>query len=237
MRKIFCLLSTCLLLVTTYAQTPGNELAIKYLDTLLVAGNHKVEVLGKDIPDHLRQLAYKYRQSINDNMSWYKKYSQEHASEEPLPYHKNFGISNEEYDEMNSEFASVDMKVKSVKSLKIDKTGDRIQFDGDDNFTIFDAVVIDLKNNTVLIDEEQIPFAGEIHATESEGGITWSGYKWMLEEGSMDAVKAFKPVDYTMIELRIGKTTQTNKIVILYKTIYVEEGNPVLNGSLTAYIN
>ncbi len=238
MKKSLYLLGTSmLLLVNSYSQTPDSTFAIKYLDEMLSAGPHKVELLEKDVSDDLRNIILKYRESISGNMDWYSKYSQEHAGKDPLPYHKNFGITSQEYDNMNIEFASSRMKVKAVKSLNVNKTGEKIEFSGDNNFTIFDAVVVDLENNVLIVDERRIPYSGKVNENGLAGEHVWSGHRWLLEVGSMEDVKAFKPVDYTMIDLSIGRTATSDKVIVIFKAIYVEEGKPVLNGSVTAYLN
>src|SRR5690606_29376422 len=82
------------------AQDARETLAINYIDGLLRPGNHKVEILEKDIPADLRRIVLQYRQAVADNMQWFNTYSQENKGTDPLPYHENFGISADEYNRM-----------------------------------------------------------------------------------------------------------------------------------------
>lgn len=227
----------CLLSLATFGQAPKEVTAVGFLNNTLTNGTHKFTILEKDIPADLRKIALRYRQAVSDSMQWFHEYSQLYADQSPLPYHKNFGISEAEYDRMNNEFPRLKMKTKDVKTLEVNKTDGYIGFKGDGVFTIFDAVVIDVNNDKMLIDEQAVPYSGEVSEDESSGFGAWKGYKWRAESGSMDDVKAFKDTDYSLIEISVGKTLQSNKTVIVYKTIYVEGGEPRINGSVTGYLD
>jgi len=219
------------------AQDTKEAVAINYIDGLLTQGIHKLEILEKNISPDLKQIVLRYRKAISDSMDWYQRYSQENKDQNPLPYHINFGISQAEYDRMNKEFPIQKMKVKSSRAITINKTDEKLNFKGDGDFTIFNTVVVDTKNKTILVDDQLIPYVGEFAEGESSGFGPWKGYRWKLETGSMDDIKAFKQTDYNLIDITIGKTLETNKIVVQYKTISVEGGTPRINGSLTGYLN
>ncbi|MBS1688759.1 MAG: hypothetical protein JSS96_08540, partial [Bacteroidetes bacterium] len=199
--------------LTAYCQKADEATAINFATTLLTPGSHKLEILEKNIPADLRQIITTYRKAVQDSLQWYNTYSQQHKNETPLPYHNNFGITEVEYNRMNKEFPLLKMKVKTTKEFVVNNTNDQIALKGDDDFTLLDAITIDTKNKTLVIGGEQIPYTGEVNENEESGVGTWKGYNWKLEVGSMDDVKAFKPVDYTMIDLTLGKTTD-NKAVL-----------------------
>lgn len=219
------------------AQDVKEAVAIDYINGLLSQGNHKLEILEKDISPDLKQIVLRYRKAVSDSMEWYQNYSQENKNQNPLPYHVNFGISQAEYERMNREFPLQKMKIKSSRTLTVNKAEDKINFKGDGDFTIFNTVAIDTKNKTMIVDDQLIPYAGEFTEGETSGFGSWKGYRWKLESGNMDDIKAFKQTDYNLIDITIGKTLETNKIVVQYKTISVESGTPRINGSLTGYLN
>lgn len=236
MKKCIYLFLLSLLPLAGFAQSKEN-IAINYVNSLLPTGNHKLEILEKDIPKDLMEIILRYRKAIDDSIDWYNAYSQEHKSETPLPYNQNFGISSAEYERMNSEFSSLKMKVKTSRQLVISRKDSVIDFKGDGTFTIFNTVSIDIKKDKVFVDDQDIPYAGEV----SDNGITgmepWKGYKWKLETGNMADIKAFKQADYSLIDISIGKTLTTNETVIQYKMIYVDAGEPRINGSVIGYLN
>ena len=231
-----CIL-TILLLSTqiAWSQQASEATAVNFAESLFTSGNHKLEILEKNIPADLREIIINYRKAVQDSIEWYNIYSQEHKNEVPLPYHKNFGITEADYNRMNSEFPTLKMKVKTTKEFVVNKANDQIALKGNDNFTLLDAIIFDTKNKSLAIDGQQIPYKGEIDEKDESGIGAWKGYDWKLEIGNMADVKAFKPVDYTMIDLAIGKTMD-NKIIVRYQTIYVDAGDPKINGSFTGYI-
>lgn len=230
-------LFTILLLGTQIAwgQQTSEATAVNFVETLFTPGNHKLEILEKNIPADLREIIMNYRKAVQDSIQWYNAYSQEHKNESPLPYHKNFGITEAAYNRMNSEFPTLTMKVKTTKEFVVNKANDQIALKGSDNFTLLDEVTFDTKNKLLVIGGQQIPYKGEISDKGESGVGAWKGYDWKLEVGNMEDVKAFKPVDYTMIDLAIGKTID-DKIIVRYQTIYVDAGDPKINGSFTGFV-
>jgi len=231
MLLIILLLST----YNAYSQKGDEPSAISFAETLLTPGSHKLEILEKSIPGDLKEIIMSYRKAVQDSLQWYNAYSQQHKNEVPLPYHSNFGITEADYNRMNKEFPSLKMKVKTTKEFVINKANNQIELKGNDGFTLLDAIIFDVKNKSLLIDGKQIPYIGEVSEKDESGIGAWKGYDWKLEVGNMEDVKAFKSVDYTMIDLSLGKTTD-DKIIVKYKTIYVDAGAPKINGSFTGYI-
>ncbi|MDF2475143.1 MAG: hypothetical protein K0S24_626 [Sphingobacterium sp.] len=73
----------------------SNAVASQFVDRLLPEGNYTAGVLGIPQPN-ASQLAIvqKMKLAIKD---WFLKVTKELAPGQPIPYHKNLGISEEEY--------------------------------------------------------------------------------------------------------------------------------------------
>jgi len=236
MKKLLLLTLSIITTTVGMCQKANETVAINYVDSLFSPGEHKLEILEKNIPADLKEIIVNYRKAIADSLQWYDVYSQQHKNEVPLPYHANFGITKADYDRMNTEFPAVKMKVKTVKGITVNKLNGQLALKGKGDFTILDEIIFDVANKSLIIGDQHIPYTGEINESEGSGIGAWNGYDWKLEVGSMADVKAFKSVDYTMIDLSIGKPQTENKIALQYKTIYVIDGDPKINGSLTAFL-
>ena len=97
---------------------------------------------------------------------------------------------------------------------------------------MLDGLVIDTKKAVMTINEQPIPFIGEVTTLDGIGAV--QGYKWKFVHNSeVDALKNRQ--DYSLLEMNIAKA-ENGKTTIIFSNVYIEGGIPMINGAITGYI-
>jgi hypothetical protein len=235
MKNLYLSIVFLLMSAPAFCQKADEKDAIAYVKQLITSGRHSFEVLEKDIPADLREILVRYRTNLGSNREWYVAYEKEHANEKPIPYHAKFGITEAEYARINNDIPTLKTKTKSIEALSVSHARDSIRFEGEGNFTIFDAVIFDLKNNDLHVDWQLIPYVGEITETlKTSLAGDWKGHQWKLEVGDLQKAIDTRG-DYSFLELSFGKTTD-GKTVLRFKAISVEEGAMIVNATVSGFL-
>lgn len=232
MKTVNILLFLTLFSSYTFGQTAKEKAAMNFVEKALPVGEHKFEALTKDVPEDLLEVIEVYKGNVSSHLEWYNEYLEKNKFKKPLPYHKNFGISEANYNRINNEYPNLPMKVRGVANLKINQSGDSLTFKGEGTFTMLDGLVIDTKKAVMTINEQPIPFIGEVTTLDGIGAV--QGYKWKFVHNSeLDALKNRQ--DYSLLEMNIAKA-ENGKTTIIFSNVYIEAGIPMINGTITGYI-
>jgi|GEM_PF-1171860 len=209
--------------------------AIAEIGKWLPAGQYDFQVLEKDVSPALKEIIKKYQKSLSDNPVWYQSYKEQHPTLAILPYHKNFGITQAEYQRFNTEYPKLKTRVRTAKAVSIDNTDQKIAFKGADDFKFLDGVVFDKKKNKMLVDTLITKYQGNVTESDTATLGAYNGYKWKYEKGNYDAVKALKSPDYTCVELTVSKTP-ANKTLFILKVMTIENLITKINSTISGYM-
>lgn len=217
----------------------SNALAIQFVDRQLPEGNYTAAVLGIPRPN-VSQLAIvgKMKQAMKANEDWFLKTMKELKPGEPIPYHKNLGISEEEYAAF----------IEFSQSIKIDKIGgmelnvirkdNSIHFEPKDFGDYLKYLVIDLKSQRVRVDSLGLEYKGQITMDAKQTTLVagpWAGYSWQLEEFKKDGQLISDPnnfvpaemgeLDIKSIEVLIGRLDHSDQCFLYLKSNIVFKGH------------
>lgn len=175
--------------------------------------------------EEMMNITAKMNESLAENSEWFMSYLSEVGEGEVLPYHSNFGITEDEYHIfLDSENHMKLMKIGEAP-ITVTREGDLLTLEANNTDTL-NSVTFDLKANTVKTDYGTLEYNGEIEASDRQV-ITgpWSGFSWRLVEGDISQLEDIDNIDetteITIIDFYIGqlKETEETLVYIEYKGI------------------
>jgi len=237
------LLVTLIFSVNVFAQkqpsVDSNAVALQFVDRLFPDGNYTAEVLG--IPrakESQVAVVEKMKLAIKDNEDWFLKAMKELKPGEPMPYHKNLGISEEEYKDFMQFSKSIKIdKVGTIK-CKIIRRDSVIHFEPEGYADYLKYLEIHLKDQTVIVDSILLQYKTQITKDAKRTTLVagpWKGYSWQLEELRRDGQLVADPdkvdpteireLDLKFIEVIIGKLDHSDQCFLYLKSSIVNKGH------------
>ena len=201
----------------TEAKNNGNTK--NSVEQYLQPSTVKVQVYER-IKDLMRQreLSAKLKQGIVSNYEWFKAYAKDFKKGEKIPYHTNFGLTEEEYNEFNT----IDFKrlfSPTFKSnLDIISQNDLMSFKGEHELTAYNNLTVDLKTNDVKYKGYTLSLKHELTdediifmVNNNELKYKFSGHQWVFN--SADATNIHELAEkqtFTSIKFTLGKMDNGN---------------------------
>ncbi len=236
MKQIYILILGVLFLTNcSNSQTNKKETTLSgnmaiVLNDLLPKGKTSVDVLDS-IKQNARQLALtqKLQLSVQQNQQWYFEYIKTIQKGMPLPYHKNLGLTKEEYDELFSYADQMELISSGKNDITIIKNENTIQFKAEGKLELLNAIRIDLNKNIVMIGENELTFSDSINIDNNNNAFKskWKGYNWSLEDPKEEDLKNttdFKSLKLKLYKFTIGRLENNGKTVMRIKGQEIEGG-------------
>lgn len=241
--RLSALLATFIFSTNIFAQkqssVDSNAVALQFVDRLLPEGNYTAAVLGTPRPN-ASQLAIveKMKLAIKDNENWFQKVLNELKPGEAIPYHKNLGISEEEYAAFMHFSQSIKIDKVGAIALNIIRRDSSIHFEPKDFGDYLKYLVIHLKDQRVVVDSVGLQYKGQIIKEAKQTTLVagpWKGYSWRFEEFRKDGQLIADPnkvemteigeLDIKSIEVIIGKLDHSNQCFLYLKSNIVNKGH------------
>ncbi|MFU1856660.1 hypothetical protein ACK8HY_06530 [Sphingobacterium sp. NGMCC 1.201703] len=241
--RLTLLVAALILSVDVFAQkqssVDSNAVAFQFVDRLLSEGHYTAAVLGIPRPN-ASQLAIveKMKLAIKDNEDWFLKVMKELEPGQPIPYHKNLGISETEYADFMQFSQSVKIDKVGAVPLKVIRRDSSLHFEPKDFGDYLKYLVIHLKDHTVMVDSLRLSYKGQITMDAKRTTLVagpWNGYSWVLEEYRKDGQLITDPekvdpteireMDIKSIEVIIGKLDHSNQCFLYLKSNIVNKGH------------
>jgi hypothetical protein len=175
----------------------------------LPSGRVKVSIYEVRAPDRLAELVKRMEDSTAKNIEWWRQYRAQHKG--TLPYHPNFGISEQEYEEFRRLF-EMSIVLQKADEGEIDfqtdsENGTRLATQG--SLAPLHGISIRLATNCVetsygeLADHSRI----EVSATQHVTG-PWQGHQWQRRIGTSD--------DGKLVTFAVGQHQATGDGILYY---------------------
>ena len=209
------------------------------INNLMPAG--KITVDNMDgIKENPRQteLTLKFQEGIKENYDWFVDYMKTVPNGEPMPYHKNLGLSKKEYKELQELMNDIELISTGKDVITIIKQGSVITFEAKDKLEILEVVNIDLDSNIVTVGEYTLMFSDTPNITDDKNGLRskWKGYTWRYEfpsEVDFDALKDIENIRLKQYVLTIGRLDKNGKTFFKLKAREVKDGVKEVDLSLS----
>jgi hypothetical protein len=177
----------------------------------------------------LNKISAKMRTKMMENQEWFASYSSENMKDgEALPYHENFGITEEEYNKVLTAQDHMKLIKQGNSPVEVSRSGDKliVKADSTENFQ---EIVFDLKKNTVQTPFGELPYGDEIKASDNQT-VTgpWNGHVWEIDEGNVDSPGDITSMDENTaiktVSLYTGKMEETGESLIYIRYKELKEG-------------
>ncbi|QIH34881.1 hypothetical protein [Sphingobacterium sp. DR205] len=241
--RLSALLATLIFSTNVFAQkqssVDSNALALQFVDRLLPEGNYTAAVLGTPRPNASQvAIVQKMKLAIKDNEDWFLQVMNELKPGEPMPYHKNLGISEEEYAAFMQFSQSIKIDKVGAIALKVIRRDSSLHFEPTDFGDYLKYLVIDLKDHRVMVDRLGLPYKGQITMDAKRTTLVagpWKGYSWRLEEFRKEGQLIADPnkvdptemreMDIKSVEVIVGKLDHSDQCFLYLKSDIVDKGH------------
>jgi hypothetical protein len=183
------------------------------ITALIPADRTVAQVMVPRTPARLEELTETIRDSTRAKADWWNEFRTNAPEGEPLPYHKNLGVTEEEYTEFLSLIGKKTLVKTGEVALKVSSENNKkFAISCDDTLATIQGVLVDLVNNKV-----ETPFGAAVERLEIEASpqqtLTgpWSGVEWKFIEIEDDMATG------TMVQFALGKLEETGRGILYYK--------------------
>lgn len=235
MKKVLLFILICLTILSgcsgtkDVSQKESNGGAENSVMQLMLQAETKADImvisLPSDIKNRVDSITAKMKESVQKNSEWYLDYIKKSKEGEALPYHENFGVSEQEYNEVLNSGNLMKLIKKDEGTISFNKIGEqtyKIKTSG--GIKLLDGMVIDLSNNKIQTEFGECSYGSKVVASD-EQKITgrWNGHTWSYQE------------DNFFVNVSIGKYENENKAIIYIKIKGIRDNKAVNNEEFIQY--
>lgn len=177
----------------------------------------------------LLELSLKLKIGISKNQEWFIEYLKTVPEGEPMPYHPNMGMPEEEYNEFLQLSGNMEVMSMGQENLEIKKGDTFVTFRGTGKLSLFDNVKIDLKNNQIYYKDYILAYEKETIVEDDSNGFKskWKGYIWRytLPDDIEDVdFTDLSNLSITNVKFTVGQLESNGRIYLKLKEEIVENG-------------
>jgi hypothetical protein len=187
------------------------------VNNLLPEGGVTVNIMdGVKKDPRLSELNKKYKKGTRENYGWYVQYIKNYKIGEPIPYHENFGLTPDEYKEMQERIDKISFFSTGLQEIRVIKQNGIISFKTEKRLKEFENVSFNLNNNTAKLGDYTLEFVDTVSMNTTKNGFKskWKGYLWTYENPkdihmeALENVVGLNVVQYkiTLAQLEDGRT-------------------------------
>lgn len=188
------------------------------LKSFLQNGKVTADIMDGIKPNPRREeLEMKFEIAIKNNYDWFLEYSKSIPEGEPMPYHKNIGLTKEEYAELLNYYNNTEILSSGTEDIIIQLKNDTIHFNSQRKLANINSLIIDLKNNVALFKGYRLTFYDTVTIVDDKNGLKSKskGYRWAFYEpkdldiNDMKDLENLNKKDYTLTIRRLEKNNKT----------------------------
>ena len=169
-------------------------------------------------PLPIAAIGFVMQQALVKQKQWLLDYEQEHDALGPLPYHENFGVSEEEYDRYiaSMEAGESALRADAEASFEVAHFGEKSKLKTGEALATVSALEFDWAADSVrtpwgdLVGSEVLQFDGD--ATPLAPFV---GRRWELRTGDIKAALSTESGNAKLVRVYLG-TRNDNRDVLLY---------------------
>jgi hypothetical protein len=191
----------------------------------LHAGRIPGRIINVAVPDKVVEYTKTMQAAVARNPDWWSAYvKQSMPTEGPLPYHPNFGLTEEQYKEYLALAKQMELQEGAETSLLVQRTEEG-------TWTLNPGapvgkplqIEIDVKNRVA-----KTPYGTLVSPTEIRSGSgnawgslgEWEGLEWKMREGAPESGRA------KLVTLRLGRLLNSNRGILLFEARVLDIGKP-----------
>ena len=216
-----------ILVILTLVCVPSAESPGLKPSSFVPADSVVADVMIIEVPPRALELFQQFQEAIGKDPEWLMAYVAEMADQKPLPYHPNFGLSEQEY----REYLSLAGKMTLIKAgevvlrITVDENG-ILHINTNGLVPDLDGIAIDLANDRITTRFGTAHERSEIIASEGQE-LTgpWNGVQWKLDEGDPNTLQSdMKNADVCSIRFALGRLQDSGRGLLYYKATRISPG-------------
>ncbi len=157
------------------------------VEHLLPAGEHSVDVLQLVPHPELASLGFRMQAAAQANSTRFEEHFASAGPGEPMTYHPNLGVTEEEYARVLVLADSSSMAVSATVPMTMFEAGSGVSITSPDIPALQEFSVAS-DGGPVTTQQGQLDYLEEVHV-DGTGGVlgAWDGHKWRRFEGDADS--------------------------------------------------
>lgn len=220
--------------VTLKSRPPLTGQVIQDVENLLPLGEFVFDLMsGTRSSEREQELTAKLQKAIQENLSWYMEYVSEVQPGEALQYHPNFGLTEEEYKELQELSRNVELVSTGTELVSILKKDHIITFETEELLSFLHNVQVDLKDTVIMINSRQLKLTDTIHVSTNTNALrsAWDGYEWRFtspEDLTTVDFQDLENLDIVNYKCIIGRLQSSGKTFLTIEGVEFHNGQKEL---------
>lgn len=196
------------------AKTPAEAAELPKLPT----GSVEVTILELAAPSRYVELATRFQTALDDQQEWLRGYLRDHRQPgQPLPWHPNFGLTEQEYTELRSLGQQVRLRPVGRTTVEIADEAQIVTFDAPESLSFLNHITLDLAQRKVTT-----PFGdcADFEPARSGGSTStepWSGVTCQRTQGDLQT-------DGRYVSFSLGRYEEDDALFLSYEGKRVKDG-------------
>lgn len=185
----------------------------------LPTGAVEVTILELAAPSRYVELIRRFQTALDDQQEWLQGYLRDHQQPgQPLPWHPNFGLTEQEYAELRSLGDEIRLRPAGRATVEITLEAGIVTFDAPEPLGSLNDITLDLAQRKVnspfgdCADFEPARSGGESAATEA-----WNGVTCQRTQGDLQSTGR-------AIAFSLGRYVEDDALFLSYEGKEVEDG-------------
>jgi hypothetical protein len=185
----------------------------------LPTGSVEVTILELAAPSRYVELARRFQTALDDQQEWAESYIRDHRQpDQPLPWHPNFRLTEQEYAELRSLAGEIRLRPKGRATVEITREAQIVTFDAPEALGSLNDISLDLAQRKVTTpfgdcaDFEPARAGGPSSSTEPWNGVTCQ--RTQGDPQTQGRIVAFS----------LGRYEEDNALFLSYEGKKVENG-------------
>lgn len=186
----------------------------------------EVELYPNPIYLRYKEIKATINTNIMDQFEWYYDYSSEYPAFE-IPYHENFGVTEEEYNLYNSiEDYMTFTEANSVNGSFKDLGDGKLRLECED-LDYLNGLVFDLNQNTITGQYGEFSYDYQIESSDRQDySGYWNGGGWACIFDHKPVIEDYEEgITYGKYTLSIGRFEESNDLILWFKNDTFKDGH------------
>jgi hypothetical protein len=221
-----------LLLLIAAACTSEDSAPNVSLQQLLPEGRVNAERMQIRPPLPIAAIGFVMQRSMKEHKAWTTAYIQEHDAPGALPYHENFGVSEEEYDRYiaSMEAGESALRADAKVSFEVTHFGEKSKLKSGEALATVNNLEFDWAADTVrtpwgdLVGSEVIQLDGERAAL-----APFVGRRWELSLGDIETALSMESGNAKMLKVYLGTRHDNQEVLLYVRAASVQQGITYVN--------
>jgi len=177
------------------------------------------------------ELSGKVTRAMKKNEAWFRDSLATAKLDSALIYEK-FGLTREEFDEYSEMEDTKAKKPELIKTgeatLIIKRKKNTLSFQGEGSLKALDSLKFNISLNVALYNGKQVTFSNKSGSDNEDNPFKspWVGYHYTYDDAAGSDVDLEK-MNLTSVSFDIGHIHNTNKVVVMFMAMRIENGKAV----------